>query len=110
MCSVSDLQNQNALLNKFINTNDVDFTKTQYLVEQNRMINSVNFLMICLYFGMLIIYAYLLVIGKMSLYMKIGLISVFVLYPFVITKIEFALMKITKYLYDTMVGNVYADF
>jgi len=110
MCTVSSLQSQNALLNKFINKNDVDFTKTQYLVEQNRMIKSVNFLMICLYFGMLIIYAYFLVMGKMSLYMKIGIISVFVLYPFVINNIEFVLMKITKYLYDTMVGNVYADF
>ena len=110
MCTVSDLQNQNLLLSAFVNKNDVDFTKTQYLVEQNRFIHSVNFYLMCLYFGALIFYSYLLFMGKMTLYMKIGLLSIFVLYPFVVTYIEFALMKIIKYLYDTMVGNVYADF
>lgn len=108
-CSTSDIQQQNLILNAFVEKSDTDFTKIGYVLEQNRTALKVNFYLFCIYFVLVLIYAYFLISNgkQMTIYMRLGLLSIFVIYPFIITKTEVFLWQIFKYLYDTMVGNVY---
>jgi hypothetical protein len=108
-CLISDIQHQNLIVNAFIEKNDIDYVKTGYLIDQNRTIINANFYLFWIYFCLVLVYAYVLFTnGKnMTLLMRVGLLSVFFVYPFVITNVEVFLWKNVKYLYDTMVGNVY---
>ena len=108
-CLISDIQRQNLILNSFVEKNNTEYGKYEYLLQQTQMINRINFFLICIYFAVFLIYVYVLLFGssKLSIYMKIGLLSIFVLYPFFITSLEMMLWNLWKYLYDTTVGNVF---
>lgn len=110
-CSIPDIQRQNLILNAFVEKNDTEYTKTGYLLEQNRTILNINTYLFWIYISLVIIYAYVLFINgnKISIYMKCGLLSLFLIYPFIITKVEVFIWQVIKYIYDTMVGNVYAS-
>lgn len=110
-CSIPDIQRQNLILNAFVEKNDTEYTKMGYLLEQKRTILNINTYLFWIYISLVIIYAYVLFINenKLSIYMKCGLLSLFLLYPFIITKIETVIWQFMKFIYDTMVGNVYVS-
>jgi len=109
-CSIIDIQSQNQTFNKFIGTNDTERSKTGYILEQILVIDNVNYYLFWIYICLVLIYGYALIANgkKMTMYMKAGIISLFIIYPFVITKIEILLWYFFKYLYDTILGNAYA--
>jgi hypothetical protein len=108
-CSIIDIKSQNQNFNTFIEKNETEYSKTGYVFEQIRVIDNVNFYLFWIYIFLIFVYVYFLFTNgkKMTLYMKAGIVSMFIVYPFVITKIEVLLWYIFKYLYDTMLGNPY---
>lgn len=110
-CSISDIQTQNLILDAFVEKDNLYYTKNGYLLEQNRSVININFYLFWIYVCLILIYAYFLFTnGKnMTLFMKIGILLFFVIYPFIITTIEIFLLRFLNFLYDTMVGNVYVS-
>lgn len=110
-CSITEIQTQNQTFDNFIEKNDTEYSKTGYIFEQIRVIDNVNFYLFWIYICLILIYLYALIANgkKMTVYMKVGMVSIFVIYPFVITKIEVLLWHLFKYLYDTILGNAYVE-
>jgi hypothetical protein len=108
-CLISDIQHQNVILNSFIEKNNTEYGKYEYLLQQTQTIHGIQFYLFLIYFSVFFIYVYVLLFGssKLSIYMKFGLLSIFIIYPFFITSLEMFLWNLWKYIYDTTVGNVF---
>lgn len=108
---VNNFHIQNKMLQSFKDMQSTSYSKVKTLQIENYNLNSFNLILVYIYLGLLVLFILFCFIGtKMaswSFWGKIGIIFVFLLYPFCITFIEQVLMKTFSYLLSFFNGSVY---
>ena len=111
--TVQHFQNQNNALDQTIqNMNDLYSTDDQKVVYQSAQIeylNTINTIFYFIYFALLIVVAFILIfkIQTISLFMRVIIAILFILYPFIIGFIEHYLYMAGKYISALLTGTVY---
>lgn len=108
---VNNFHIQNQMLQKFKDMQSTSDTKVTTLKTQNYNLNYYNLILVFIYFGLLVLFILFCFIGKKmsswSFWAKLGIIFIYILFPFCITFIEQVLMKTFSYLFNFFSGTVY---
>lgn len=108
---VNNFHIQNQMLQSFKDMQSTSNSKVNTLEIENYNLNSFNLILVYIYFGLLVLFILFCFVGnKMSnwsIWAKIGIIFVYILFPFYITFIEQVLMKTFSYLFHFFSGSVY---
>jgi hypothetical protein len=108
---VNNFHIQNKMLQSFKDMQSTSDSKVKTLEIDNYHLNAFNLILVYIYLGLLVLFILFCFIGKKmadwSFWAKIGIISIFLLYPFCITFIEQVLMRTFSYLFSFFNGSVY---
>ena len=109
----NSLKNQNEkLVTVLQNEADVyssDDQKVLYQTNQTDNLYYINLVFIYVYFALLIVVGYILIfnMNAFSIYMRVFIAALFILYPFIIQPIEYFLYNIYNYIYSIINGTVF---
>ena len=95
------------------NTKDMyttDDQKSQYQSMQTANLDTINIALYYVYFGLLIVVAYILIMKTtLNIYIRVGLGVLLLAYPFIINYIEQVLYIIYSFSQAVLNGNVYTS-
>jgi hypothetical protein len=102
---------QNEMLHNFKDKQSTNETKVNTIKVQTYNLNWYNLILAYIYIGFTFIFIVFCFVGKKmsnwSIYAKIIVVIIFILFPFVITLIEQVAMKIFSYILNFMNGTAY---
>lgn len=86
-----------------------DDQKVLYQTNQTDNLYYINLVFIYVYFALLIVVGYILIfnMNAFSIYMRVFIAALFILYPFIIQPIEYFLYNIYNYIYSIINGTVF---